>query len=448
MKKIGIVICNYNKREYVVNCIQSVLESKTDDFDIYVVDNASTDDSVEAVKAAYGDRVTLLVNKENIGGSGGFNTGIRKVLEEGYEYLYCLDNDVLVDENAVGALADYLDAHEDTGVAGSIVYHMDYPQYVQQYGLDIDFQHFTAITHYADFLDDGSIPDVHECDTVATCSVMIRTSCIKTTDIGIMPEDNFIYWDDMEWIYRFTLAGFRVVTIKDSVVLHKMGSNARPANTFINYYMWRNRMNFFMRYTPEEMIDTMSYRILSAVFDSLYESMYREEHNIMRTISYSFFDAVRGVRGKAAEHKILPNDANDDKLRAFLQGKRTYFLMADGSETDRSAADGLTADRSAAEVGSMQEAAFSDAEATLHSLNPELERVMDRQQADVTIGLCDYVMKMKGGDHGIVYLDTERNAIIDEEDWMAVDNYEYSKSLFVYMNQAAFLDAVFSLRSK
>ena len=107
------------------------------------------------------------------------------------------------------------------------------------------------------------------------------------------------------------------------------------------------------------------------------------------------------------------------------QGKRTYFVVADG-----------------------QEAALSDFEATSHSLNPELERVMDRQQADVTIGLCDYVMKMKGGDHGIVYLDTEQNAIIDEEDWMAVENYEYSKSLFVYMNQAAFLDAVFSLRAK
>ncbi len=85
MKKIGIVICNYNKKEYVVNCIQSVLESKTDDFDIYVVDNASTDGSVEAVREQYGEQVTLLVNSENLGGSGGFNTGIRKVLEEDYE---------------------------------------------------------------------------------------------------------------------------------------------------------------------------------------------------------------------------------------------------------------------------------------------------------------------------------------------------------------------------
>lgn len=98
---------------------------------------------------------------------------------------------------------------------------MDYPDYVQQYGLDLDFDNFTAITHYADYLDDGNIPEVNECDTVATCSVMLRTRFIKESDIGIMPEDNFIYWDDMEWCYRFHLAGYKVVTIKDSVVLTK-----------------------------------------------------------------------------------------------------------------------------------------------------------------------------------------------------------------------------------
>lgn len=425
MKKIGIVICNYNKREYVVNCIQSVLESKTNDFDIYVVDNASTDDSVDAIRTTYGDQVTVLVNSENLGGSGGFNTGIRKVLEEGYEYLYCLDNDVLVDENAVGALADYLDAHADTGVAGSIVYHMDYPDYVQQYGLDIDFENYTAITHYADFLDDGSIPEVNFCDTVATCSVMIRTSCIKTTDIGIMPENNFIYWDDMEWIYRFTLAGFKVVTIKDSVVLHKMGSNTRPANTFINYYMWRNRINFFMKYTPENKIDKMSYRILSAVFDSLYESMYREEHHVMQTISYAFFDAVRGVRGKAAEHKILENDANDDKFQAYLADKKSFYLMP---------------------CDDVQQQEMT--ENYIKALNPAMERRQDPESADFTICLCDYVMQVRNGDRSIIYIDTENNCILDEEDWTAVENYAYSKSLFIYMNQAPFLDAVYDRRKK
>lgn len=423
MKKIGIVICNFNKKDYVLNCIQSVFESKTDDFDIYVADNASTDGSVEAIREKYGDRVTLLVNSENLGGSGGFNTGIRRVLEEGYEYLYCLDNDVLVDENAVGALADYLDSHPDTGVAGSIVYHMDAPAYVQQYGLDLDFEHYTAITHYADVLDDGSIPDVKVCDTVATCSVMLRTSCIQETEIGIMPEDNFIYWDDMEWIYRFKRAGFQVVTIRDSVVVHKMGSNVKPVNTFINYYMWRNRLNFFMRYTPEEDLEKMSYRVLCSVFDSLYESMYREEHNVMRTISYAFYDAIRGVRGKAAEHKILPNDANDEKLRGYLKGKRTCHILPGGAEGQQEL------------VGHF-----------LKTLNPELTLCEDKEGAEVLFQPCDYVMKMAGRARNVVYIDTEKNVILDEEDWKCVENYSYAKSLFVYMNQMAFLDAAEAVR--
>lgn len=73
-KKIAAVICNYNKCAYVTECIQSVLESVFQDFDLMVVDNASTDGSVEQIRRIYGDMVKLFVNKENLGGSGGFNT--------------------------------------------------------------------------------------------------------------------------------------------------------------------------------------------------------------------------------------------------------------------------------------------------------------------------------------------------------------------------------------
>lgn len=82
-KSTGVVICNYNKSQYVVKCIQSVLESNVDDYDVFVVDNASTDDSVEMIENIYSDKVTLIKNKENLGGSGGFNTGIRRVVDAG-----------------------------------------------------------------------------------------------------------------------------------------------------------------------------------------------------------------------------------------------------------------------------------------------------------------------------------------------------------------------------
>ena len=111
-------------------------------------------------------------------------------------------------------------------------------------------------------LEDGSLPDVIECDTVATCAVMVRADAVKQNGVGIMPEDNFIYWDDMEWGYRIKLAGYRVVTLAEAKALHQMGANTRKENTFINYYMWRNRTNFFMRFTPEAQMEAMSVKVL------------------------------------------------------------------------------------------------------------------------------------------------------------------------------------------
>lgn len=423
MNPIGIVICNYNKKDFVVDCIRSVQESKVQNFDIFVVDNASTDGSAEAIKKEFGGSVTVLQNKENLGGSGGFNTGLRVVLEKGYEYFVCLDDDAQVDENAINALYEYMEANPDVGMAGSRVYHLQMPEYIQQCGLMLDFKHCKAETLYADCLEDGTLPDVIECDTVATCSVMIRGSVIRETNVGIMPEDNFIYWDDMEWGHRIRLAGYRVVTLAASKALHQMGANVRKPNTFLNYYMWRNRTNFFMRYTPENMLEEMSVQALGSVFDVMYESMYREEHNIMQSISYAFHDALTGERGKAADYKILENDANDDKLITYVQKKNKFFIVEDGLEED-----------------AMYLRNF------LMSVNPKLKEVSEKGQADVVFHLCPYIFGVKDFSLKEVYIDSERCCMLDSDDVQAVQNYEYSKLLFIYMNQGIFLAAARRMR--
>ena len=81
MNEIGVIICNYNKAEYVVECVEKVVNQTIKDLDIFVVDNASADESVSKLQERFGDSVTILVNPENIGGSGGFQTGIRKAQE-------------------------------------------------------------------------------------------------------------------------------------------------------------------------------------------------------------------------------------------------------------------------------------------------------------------------------------------------------------------------------
>ncbi|MCR5691137.1 MAG: hypothetical protein K6G62_02855, partial [Eubacterium sp.] len=291
----------------------------------------------------------------------------------------------------------------------------------QQCGLMIDFDHCSARTLYADKLEDGSLPEVIECDTVATCAVMIRGRAVRETDVGIMPEDNFIYWDDMEWGHRMHLAGYRTVTLGSAAAVHMMGANVKKPTTFLNYYMWRNRTNFFMRYTPEEDLDKMSLRALGDFFHSMYECLFREEHNNMKSISMAYADALAGVRGKATEGKILPNDANDDKLTAFLQDKKSYRILEEDMGEDANYLRNFIA-----------------------SVNPDCREV--KEGAEVTFHMSHFIFGVKDFSLKEVYIDGDRNCITCQDDLELVKNYDFSKMLFIYMNQPAFLEACRKLR--
>lgn len=336
-KEIGLVICNYNRRDAVVDCIQSVLESRVQNFDIIMVDNASKDGSVKAVLDKFGNNVTILCNKENKGGSGGFNTGIKYVLEQNYPYLCCLDNDVCVDENAIEVLHHYLEENEQVGMAGSKVFYKQMPNIVQQFGLLIDFSHFCLKTNGEGKQIEDNRQKVFECDAVAACSVMLPTRIVR--EIGMLPEDNFLYWDDIEWGYKVRLAGYRVVALEESKVLHEMGAIQHNSNTTAAYYHFRNGLYFFMKYTPSSLLAQMSVSKLSEIYEAAYDALLREEHGLARTIMMAYFDALSGIRGRINGNRVYPivsRQGNPEQvllenkgfgLELFLYFNQPLFLM-------------------------------------------------------------------------------------------------------------------------
>lgn len=418
MEKVGIVICNYNKREDVLACIESVLKSDFQAFDLFVVDNASTDGSAEAIKEKYREnQVKLFQNQENLGGSGGFDTGIRKLYQLGYEYIVCLDNDVILDHKAIGALYDFMEEHKEVGITGSKVYHTEAPEYIQQFGLNLNFEHYCAETLYADCYDDGTAPEVIYCDTVATCSVMVRREAIEKA--GVMPEENFIYWDDMEWGYCIGQAGYKVAAYGKSKVWHRMGATQASKSSFVNYYLWRNQIHFFMKFTPKEKVENMSVHILQEVFDALYESMYCGQHNTMNTIRYAFDDALHMVRGKAELYKILEQDEEEHRLEKIAQKIKKYFI----------------------EENEYRDNALY-LEKLLLNINPALVKTEKQEEADTIFSMCDYVMHINEIKEDRIYIDTSMNILENEEDVLLVKNYNFSKTLFIYMNQNLFLEAV------
>ena len=424
-KKIGIVICNYNKQDYIVNCIQSVMDSSIQDFDIYVVDNASTDDSVKQIQEQFGDKVTLLVNRENLGGSGGFNTGLREALKHEHQYIMLMDNDIVVDKKAVEELYLFMEQHHDVGMVGSKVYFMDYPDQIWGYGGNIDWKQYKQKDQYKNCIDSDAIPEISYCDYVAACSLMTRTDTIRK--VGLMPEENFIYWDDMEWGYRFNEAGYKVAVCGKSKIWHKAGGR-NAGNTFIHYYMWRNRIRFFLKVLIQEKRDEFAETLLTEMFRMIYSVHLKGEDNIVKSLMYAFDDAIHGVSGKAKEGKILPRPEVPNRVALALQGAKNVVIKFNGDM------EGLgNIIRNIRGFAPNMEIYIAVCDEQVQVQYPKCQIVMEYQPSKYQkhLIMCDHIFKITNNMQQDHYIDAWCNVVFSEEDFAYAKSFEQTKKMFL-----------------
>lgn len=423
MKKVGVVICNYNKEDIVLDCIQCVLESKFTDYKLFVVDNGSTDHSVEHIKEKFSTEVELIENQDNLGGSGGFNTGLRRAYAEGFSYLMCIDNDAMLDENAIGNLYQFLEEHNEVGIAAAKIYHLEQPEYVQQFGQAIDFEHFCTTVNYHNAFEDGSMPDFVYTDSVPACALMIRRSVVD--EIGFMPEENFLYWDDTEWCYRCNLAGHKVASVGAAKALHAMGAKTEAVNTFPTYYAWRNWIVFFMKYTPDQDLDRMMTTLLRSMFQIIYEGKFNGEQNRLRTVMLAYDDAIHGVMGKAREQRIFDIDFNFKKYKTLFEQSKEYYIEENGynllSEHIKSIAQ---------------------------YLGYEIlwcEKPKDKVRV---ISLCESVFDVDDMSCEKIYIDVNDCVFATQDDALDVINYNYSMESFVFAQKPVFLEGIRRMREE
>lgn len=428
MEKIGIVICNFNKENDVLICIQSVLESRFEDYHVYVVDNASKDRSVELIKERYGTKkeITLIENEENLGGSGGFNTGLRAAIKNGHKYLMCVDNDAILDENCIGELYNFLENHEDVGIAAAKIYHTGQEEYVQQYGSFIDYKNYSVDSTYLNHLEDGSMPEVVYSDAVPACALMIKREVVDI--IGIMPEENFLYWDDTEWCIRCKEAGFKVASVGSAAASHAMGAKKEDVNTFPTYYAWRNWIVFFLNHISEEQIEDMAEVFLSSIFEICYMGLYRGEQNKSKTVMAALDDALHGVMGKAGPDRIFDLEFTYDGFEKAITGKRHLYI--DVNEYPLYA-----------EV--VRDYARRIDENIIVSLSTETDRVSaeksSAEKIDVEISLCESIFRQDDLSLSKLIMDLDGNVLRTEDDALFVINHSYSKRSFVFAQKPLFI---------
>lgn len=468
MKKIGVFICNFNGRDWVIKCINSLLQQTEKDYDVYVVDNASTDGTVEAVKNTFGDGVCCLSNPENLGGAGGFDRGLKYGLEQDYEYIVLLDNDIVLEEHCLENMKAYLDQHLDVGIVGSKVMVMDNPNMIQDYGNYLDFNIYREKNGYAWKEDSDELPEVNECDYVPSCAIMIRSSMLRVS--GTMPADNFIYYDDIELSHKMRLHNWKVVALSDVKVWHKGGFNKGVKNTFARYYFCRNRFNFFAKYVEENKIDDFIDVILREVYSQLYGFHNKGMSEMFTTTMYAFDDFLHQVRGKADTYKIMD-----------IVEKKTPFqsLLMDKSNIEITMIDNFD-ERNELEIFHIlhyivesiqkineQKIIWVSLKNTNYSREqfeenwnkvlptnsigytlPEIRLSEDGLQYDLQLQICKHVRAVEEVKLPIVYVDRYCNCIASEKEFKHLTGYFANEDMFLEMYRPLMKQAVLSIRKE
>lgn len=312
LDKLGIIICNFNKKEYLSGCINSLLQAHFDNinYDIIVVDNASTDGSGLFVKANY-PHIILLENATNTGGSGGFDRGIRYCIEKNYDYVALLDNDILLEENTLINLLNYLKNHPKVGIVGSKICTMDNPDILQEMGSFIDFEeNFNIKTPFKGYKDTNNLPEIIKCDYVPACCLITTQEVLKK--VGSFNTDHFIYWDDMDWCTRVKKAGWEIHAINSARVFHKMGSNDNK-NTFGMYYYHRNRILYFLKYLDETDFLKFCHSISNWLLNLTFFSNLKQDYNTPLVAWLILDDIINKNLGKQ-DKRILDRTNSKEQL--------------------------------------------------------------------------------------------------------------------------------------
>ena len=248
MKKLAvIIILNWNGWEDTVACIESCRNLNYADFRIVVVDNGSSDGSVKHLRERF-PGLDMVQTGQNLGFAGGNNAGIRFALELGAEYIWLLNNDTIVDANALTAMIDALEQHGDVSIGVSKIYYFDKPEIIWFAGGTWTPAQYYAIHRGLDEEDTGQYSSPVESDFATGCSLLFKVGLIA--EIGYLREDYFLYWEDLDWSIAARARGGKILYIPESEVWHKVSRSTENYSFVQNYYYFRSGLLFYSRHAP------------------------------------------------------------------------------------------------------------------------------------------------------------------------------------------------------
>lgn len=261
--KVGIILVNYNGKNYNEECIDSILKSTYKNIEIIVVDNASNDNSVEILKKRYMNNIIIVETGLNLGFSGGNNVGIKLALEKKCNFILLLNNDTAIEENMIEIMVE-ASINNQYSVISPKIYYYDNKEIIWSAGADMIWKKGIPAQRGMNEVDKGQY-DV-ECNVeIATgCCLLIPKNIIE--EVGLLPDDYFLYYEDTDYTTQIVRKGYKILYLPSARMYHKVSASTGGEESFnYIYYNTRNRLLFNKKFNSKNKTRYITYFYITRI---------------------------------------------------------------------------------------------------------------------------------------------------------------------------------------
>ncbi len=255
-KKLAIILVNWNSYELTRDSLLSLAATTYTNYDIIVVDNASTDESVTQLKNEF-TSIIFLSSDTNRGFTGGNNIGMQYALEKGYELQLLLNNDVAVEPDFLAPLVSVFE-NKNIGAAQPLIYFHHNHELIWNAGSKYNALLGISSTPGYNTLDKGQTQKKIQksIDWITGCAFMVRSAVLQ--EVGLLTEAFFIYYEDVDLSFKIKKAGYQLAYVPSSVIYHIAGMSHKSKqktkegyiSAKVHYLNARNRIWVLKKYSP------------------------------------------------------------------------------------------------------------------------------------------------------------------------------------------------------
>ncbi len=252
--RLVCVLVNWNGWQDTLVCLDSLRAQDYPNLQVIVVDNGSTNASVERIRTAH-PWVTLHETGENLGFACGCNAGTRLAYQRGADLVWLLNNDTSAPPETASLLVRTALAHPEAGAIGSVLHYLHAPNQIQAWGggtihlLTAYTAHFTAPASFA------------PANTFLTgASLLLPRRTLE--QVGLFYEGFFMYCDDSDLCLRLHRAGLPLVVCAETRILHKEGGSSPKRSPLIDRFATTSTLRLLQRAAPNPLLSMAAYLLL------------------------------------------------------------------------------------------------------------------------------------------------------------------------------------------